>query len=209
MTDPVRVLLVDDHPVVRAGLRALLAASPDVDVVGEAVSGEDALCVVEDVCPDLVLMDLQMGEQMDGVTATRALLAMPGPPTVLILTTYDTDSDILRAVEAGAAGYLLKDAPPDELVEAVVAAARGETVLAPAVAQRLMTRLRNPLPELSSRELEVLEQVAAGLSNREIARALFIGEATVKSHLVHAFDKLGADSRTAAVASARSAGLIR
>ncbi|MGH3425653.1 MAG: response regulator [Nocardioidaceae bacterium] len=209
MNGPVRVLLVDDHPVVRAGLRALLTTAESVDVVGEAESGEEAVASAGDLRPDVVLMDLQMGPGMDGVAATAALLSGERPPTVLILTTYDTDADILRAVEAGAAGYLLKDTPPDRLVDAVHAAARGETVLAPVVAQRLVDRLRSPRPELSARELEVLDQVARGLSNREIARALFISEATVKSHLVHAFDKLGADSRTGAVAAARTAGLIR
>lgn len=209
MIAPVRVLLVDDHPVVRAGLRALLTTAGSVDVIGEAESGEEAVATTAELRPDVVLMDLQMGEGLDGVAATAALLAKPEPPTVLILTTYDTDADILRAVEAGAAGYLLKDAAPERLIEAVHAAARGETVLAPVVAQRLMDRLRSPLPELSGRELEVLEQVAQGLSNQEIARTLFISEATVKSHLVHAFGKLDADSRTGAVAAARRAGLIR
>lgn len=209
MTGAVRVMLVDDHPVVRAGLRALLTMAESIDVVGEADSGEGSVVAAKELRPDVVLMDLQMGEGMDGVAATEAILAVPEPPTVLILTTYDTDADILRAVEAGAAGYLLKDTTPDRLVEAVNAAARGETVLAPVVAQRLMSRLRSPLPELSTRELEVLGEVAKGLSNREIARALFISEATVKSHLVHLFGKLGADSRTAAVAAARAAGLIR
>jgi DNA-binding NarL/FixJ family response regulator len=205
----VRVVLVDDHPVVRAGLRALLGATGRVEVVGEAGSGAAALDVVPPLAPDVVLMDLQLGEGMDGVAATQALRALPDPPTVLILTTYDTDADILRAVEAGAAGYLLKDAPPADLVSAVQAAARGETVLAPVVAQRLLTRLNNPLPELSAREIEVLDLVAEGLSNRQVARRLFISEATVKSHLVHAFTKLDVDNRTAAVSAARQAGLIR
>jgi DNA-binding NarL/FixJ family response regulator len=205
----VRVVLVDDHPVVRAGRRALLGATGRVEVVGEAGSGAAALDVVPTLAPDVVLMDLQLGEGMDGVAATQALRALPDPPTVLILTTYDTDADILRAVEAGAAGYLLKDAPPADLVSAVQAAARGETVLAPVVAQRLLTRLHNPLPELSAREIEVLDLVAEGLSNRQVARRLFISEATVKSHLVHAFTKLDVDNRTAAVSAAREAGLIR
>jgi DNA-binding NarL/FixJ family response regulator len=209
VTPPVRVLLVDDHPVVRAGLRALLGATRGLDVVAEAASGELALAMVTEHAPDVVLMDLQMGEGMDGVAATRALQRLPDPPRVLILTTYDTDADILRAVEAGAAGYLLKDAPPDRLVEAVRAAARGETVLAPMVASRLLTRLRTPRPELSKRELEVLTLVSDGLANRAIAKRLFVSEATVKSHLVHVFTKLGVDSRTAAVATGRDLGLIR
>jgi DNA-binding NarL/FixJ family response regulator len=205
----VRVLLVDDHPVVRAGLRALLAASGAIDVVGEAATGADAVALAAELAPQVVLMDLQLAGDMDGVAATEVIGRMAAPPRVLILTTYDTDADILRAVEAGAAGYLLKDTPTDQLVAAVRAAAAGETVLAPLVAARLVTRLRSPRPEVSPREVEVLAEVAAGLSNRAIARKLFVSEATVKSHLVHAFTKLGVDNRTAAVAAARSLGLLR
>lgn len=203
-----RVLVTDDHPVVRAGLRMLLEGS-GIDVVGEAASGAEAIAFTRELRADLVLMDLQLGDGMDGVAATTALLALPDAPQVLIVTTYDTDADILRAVEAGAAGYLLKDAPAADLVDAVERAARGETVLAPAVADRLLARLRRPSPKLSAREAEVLTQVAAGASNREVARALFLSEATVKSHLVHIFDKLDVDSRTAAVARARELGLLR
>ena len=203
-----RVLVTDDHPVVRAGLRMLLEAS-GIDVVAEAASGAEAIALARDLRPDLVLMDLQLGDGMDGVAATSALLALPTPPQVLIVTTYDTDADILRAVEAGAAGYLLKDAPAADLVDAVERAARGETVLALAVADRLLARLRRPAPRLSARETEVLRLVADGASNREVARALFLSEATVKSHLVHIFDKLDVDSRTAAVARAREVGLLR
>lgn len=203
-----RVLLTDDHPVVRAGLRALLEAS-GVQVVAEAASGAEAVDLVRTTPVDVVLMDLQLGAGIDGVEATRQVVALPNPPAVLILTTYDTDADILRAVESGAAGYLLKDAPPDALVDAVHRAARGETVLAPVVAQRLVTRMRSPIPTLSARELEVLTQVAGGASNRQIAGRLVVSEATVKSHLVHIFTKLGVDSRTAAVAAAREAGLLR
>lgn len=203
-----RVLVTDDHPVVRAGLRMLLEAS-GIDVVAEAASGAEAIALARDLRPDLVLMDLQLGDGMDGVAATSALLALPTPPQVLIVTTYDADADILRAVEAGAAGYLLKDAPAADLVDAVERAARGETVLAPAVADRLLARLRRPAPRLSARETEVLRLVADGASNREVARALFLSEATVKSHLVHIFDKLDVDSRTAAVARAREVGLLR
>lgn len=203
-----RVLVTDDHPVVRTGLRALLETS-GLEVVGEASSGAEAVEFVAHEPVEVVLMDLQLGEGIDGVEATRQVLDRAEPPAVLILTTYDTDADILRAVEAGAAGYLLKDAPPDELVDAVHRAARGETVLAPVVAQRLVSRLRAPTPALSERELEVLSLVSAGASNRQIARRLVISEATVKSHLVHVFTKLDVDSRTAAVAAARDAGLLR
>lgn len=205
----VRVLVVDDHPVVRAGLRALLAVDARVDVVGEAASGEEALVVARARRPDVVLMDLQLGAGLDGVAATRALRADPDGPRVLILTTYDTDADIVRAVEAGAAGYLLKDTPPATLVAAVERAARGETVLAPRAAEVLVGHMRDPRPALSDREAQVLARVAAGHSNCEIARELLISEATVKTHLVHVFDKLGVDSRTAAVAVAREQGLLR
>ena len=208
MTSTVTVVLVDDHPVVRAGLRALLETADTVEVVAEAGTGEEAIAAARETSPDVVLMDLRLGEGMDGSAATAALSGTDPAPKVLILTTYDNDADIVRAVEAGAAGYLLKDASPQHLVEAVHAAARGETVLADVVAQRLMNRMRRTAPELSARELEVLRCVAQGLSNREIARALFVSEATVKSHLVHVFDKLDAENRTAAVAVARSAGLI-
>ena len=203
-----RVLLVDDHPVVRTGLRMLLTTA-GIDVVAEADNGQDAVRLAGEYDVDVLLMDLQMGPGMDGVAATEQVLARPNAPRVLILTTYDTDQDILRAVEAGASGYLLKDAPPDDLVDAVHRAARGETVLAPVVADRLLARLRNPAPTLSARELEVLRQVAQGRSNREVAKALFVSEATVKTHLVHVFEKLGADSRTGAVARARELGLLR
>lgn len=203
-----RVLLVDDHPVVRTGLRMLLTTA-GIEVVAEASNGQDAVRLAGEYDVDVVLMDLQMGPGIDGVAATEQVLARPDAPRVLILTTYDTDQDILRAVEAGASGYLLKDAPPDDLVDAVHRAARGETVLAPVVADRLLARLRNPAPTLSARELEVLRQVAQGRSNREVAKELFVSEATVKTHLVHVFEKLGADSRTGAVARARELGLLR
>ena len=205
---PIRVMIVDDHPVVRAGLRALLSTSPRLEVAAEAEDGERAMEMLRARSVDVVLMDLQMGEGMDGVTATTQIRAAGGPP-VLILTTYDTDRDIVRAVEAGAAGYLLKDAPPADLIEAVEVAARGETALAPRVAGRLLSRMRSPQTHLTDRELAVLEAVARGLTNRAVAKELFIGEATVKTHLVHVYEKLGVDSRTAAVAAAREAGLIR
>lgn len=205
----IRVLLVDDHPVVRRGLRAVLADLPEIELVGEAADGAQALSVLDRERPDIVLMDLQMGAGMHGVEATRRIAARPDPPAVLILTTYSTDADILAAVEAGAAGYLLKDAPPEDLAAAVRAAARGETVLAPPVAARLLGRARGEGTAVSQREAEILELVAEGLANRQISRRLFISEATVKTHLVHVFGKLGVDSRTAAVAAAVRAGLIR
>ena len=207
------VILTDDHPVVRAGLRALLDAS-GIDVLDEAAGGEEALRVLDrlaeqGVRPDVVLMDLQMGPGLDGVAATRAIRARHDAPRVLILTTYDTDADIVRGVEAGASSYLLKDAPPADLVEAVHRASRGETVLAPAVAARLVNRLSSPAPTLTARELDVLDAVAGGATNKEIAKHLFVSEATVKTHLVHINEKLGATSRTEAVALARRAGLLR
>lgn len=209
MIKPVTVLLVDDHPVVRAGLRALLTTGDGIDVVGEASGGAQSVALARSLRPDVVLMDLQMGDGMDGVEATRQIVAMGHPPRVLILTTYDTDADILLAVEAGASGYLLKDVPTRQLVDAVHAASRGETVLAPPVAGRLMSRLRSGRPELTGRELEVLSLVADGKTNKGISKELFVSEATVKSHLVHIFAKLEVDSRTAAVATAREAGLLR
>ncbi|GGP39520.1 response regulator [Streptomyces sp. L500] len=210
-SDVIGVLLVDDHPVVRRGLRAMVDDLPDVTAVGEAADGAEALRLLDEgVRPDVVLMDLQMGTGMHGVEATRRITARPRPPAVLILTTYSTDADILAAVEAGATGYLLKDAPPEEVAAAVHAAARGETVLAPPVAARLLGRVRaGGRPALSPRETEILGLVAEGLANRQISKRLFISEATVKTHLVHIYDKLGVDSRTAAVAAGLAAGLIR
>ncbi|MFG2180078.1 response regulator [Streptomyces abikoensis] len=210
-SDVIGVLLVDDHPVVRRGLRAMVDDLPDVTAVGEAADGAEALRLLDEgVRPDVVLMDLQMGAGMHGVEATRRITARPRPPAVLILTTYSTDADILAAVEAGATGYLLKDAPPEEVAAAVHAAARGETVLAPPVAARLLGRVRaGGRPALSPRETEILGLVAEGLANRQISKRLFISEATVKTHLVHIYDKLGVDSRTAAVAAGLAAGLIR
>ncbi|SIO87322.1 response regulator transcription factor [Nocardiopsis sp. JB363] len=205
-----RILLVDDHPVVRHGLKAMFAERSDMDVVAEAADGQSALDVLHTgTSVDVVLMDLRMGAGMDGVTAIRAITALTGPPPVLVLTTYDTDADILAAVEAGATGYMLKDAPPDQLCEAVHTAARGQTALAPHVANRLMDRLRSPVPTLSGRELEILGLLAQGLSNRAISKRLFISEATVKTHLVHVFEKLDVDNRTAAITTALRRGLIR
>jgi DNA-binding NarL/FixJ family response regulator len=207
----IRVLVVDDHPVVRSGLTGMLSVTEDISVVGEAGDGAEAVALVESTRPDVVLMDLRM-PRMDGVTATEVIVS--GYPTtrVLVLTTYDTDTDILHAVEAGAAGYLLKDTPHAELLNGIRAAARGETVLAPPVAARLMSRLRTPAAPAaaspSPRELEVLAAVARGLSNAEIGRELFIGEATVKTHLQRLFAKLDVDDRTRAVTVAIERGLL-
>lgn len=202
-----RLIVVDDHPVVREGLRAMLDAEPDLDVVGEAGSGAEAVRLAAELRPDVVLMDLRM-PGMDGVAAT-GLIAAAGDARVLVVTTYDTDADILRAVEAGATGYLLKDTPRRELAEAVRAAARGETVLAPPVARALVSRVRLPAVDAPTRrELEVLAEVARGLSNAEVGRALHISEATVKTHLVRVFEKLGVSDRTAAVTRALSQGLL-
>lgn len=220
----IRILLADDHPVVRAGLRAMLAATPDFEVAGAADTAAAAVRLARELTPDIVLMDLRFGggsgsavqteganpgdEIGTGVEATRAIRALHAPPAVLILTNYDTDGDILGAVEAGASGYLLKDTPPEELIAAIRAAAAGETALAPVIAGRLLARMRRPQPALSARELEVLRLVAAGEPNVGIARKLHISDATVKSHLVHVFTKLDVSSRTAAVAAARDLGLL-
>jgi DNA-binding NarL/FixJ family response regulator len=204
----IRLLVVDDHPVVRAGMVAVLGEEGDFEVVGEAGNGAEALALVPRLHPDVVLMDLRM-PVMDGAEATARMTSAPDPPQVLVLTTYDTDADIVRAVEAGARGYLLKDAPTGVLADAIRRAARGETVLAPPVAARLADRLRAPArPELTGREVEVLELVARGLSNADIGKELFIGEATVKTHLIRAFAKLGVTDRTAAVTAAYADGLI-
>ncbi|MET7939739.1 response regulator transcription factor [Streptomyces sp. NPDC005302] len=205
----VRLLLADDHPVVRAGLRAVLSAEPDFEIVAEAPTAEEAVDRAGAGGVDVVLMDLQFGTGLHGAEATAAITARPGAPRVLVLTTYDTDADILAAVEAGACGYLLKDAPPEELSAAVRTAASGHSALAPTVADRLMDRMRTPAAALSRRELEVLELVKDGLSNQQISKKLFLSQATVKSHLVHIYAKLGVDSRTSAVAAATERGVIR
>ncbi|MFI1649832.1 response regulator [Streptomyces avidinii] len=205
----IRLLLADDHPVVRAGLRAVLDTEPDFAVVAEAATAERAVELAVGEAVDVVLMDLQFGRGMHGSEATALITARPGAPRVLVLTTYDTDADILAAVEAGASGYLLKDAPPEELAAAVRTAAAGQSALAPAVALRLMDRMRTPAEALTKRELEVLQLVADGLSNQQISKKLFLSQATVKSHLVHVYAKLGVDSRTSAVAAAATRRLIR
>ncbi len=223
----IRVVLADDHPVVREGLRGMLAAEPDIEVVGEAASGPEAVLLAERLAPDVILMDLRMPGG-DGVDAIRRL---PGT-TVVVLTTYDSDADILRAVEAGAAGYLLKDTPRALLADSVRAAARGETVLTPAVAGRLFGHVRGSsassassgpsgssgpsapsgpaqrTEQLSARETEVLALVARGLTNAEIGRRLYVSEATVKTHLLRACGKLGVSGRTAAVTKAMETGAL-
>lgn len=209
MSEPIRLLLADDHTVVRAGLRAVLETEADLVVSAEAATAEEAVRIAATGEVDVVLMDLQFGAGMDGATATATLTERPDAPRVLVLTTYETDADILAAVEAGAVGYLLKDAAPDELVAAIRDAAAGRTSLAPSVAQRLMGRMRDRGDALSPRETEILQLVADGLTNAAIADALHLSQATVKSHLVHLYTKLGVGSRTAAVAAARERGVIR
>jgi len=205
---PVRVLVADDHPVVRAGLRALLSAEPGLTVVAEAGSGEETVVAARQQQPDVVLMDLRM-PGAGGLAAIRQLSADLPRIRVLVLTTYDSDADILPAVEAGAAGYLLKDTPRDTLVGAIFAAARGETVLAPSVAGRLVHRLRSaPRETLSARETEVLALAGRGLTNAQIGRELFVSEATVKTHLLRAYAKLGVSGRTAAVTRAMELGVL-
>ncbi|ANW18948.1 response regulator [Streptomyces clavuligerus] len=203
----VRILLCDDHAVVRAGLLALLGSEPDIEVVGEAGSGEEAVAMAAKLRPAVVLMDLQLGEGIDGVEATRRIAALE--VHVLVLTTYDTDADITRAIEAGATGYLLKAERPEELFAAIRAAAQGRTALSAPVATRVMDRMRGGgRPSLTERELDILGQLARGLGNREIARALFISEATVKTHLGRIYAKLGVDTRAGAVSVAKEQRLL-
>jgi DNA-binding NarL/FixJ family response regulator len=204
----IRILLVDDHPVVRLGLRGMLDAEPDLTVVGEESSGVGGVSAALSLRPDIVLMDLRMPGG-DGVSATEEILAQAPGVRVMVLTTYESDRDILRAIEAGASGYLLKDASPTELADAVRAAARGETVLAPSVASTLVRQVRKPAPPaLSAREAEVLRLVARGLTNADIGKRLFISEATVKTHLLRIFNKLDVADRTAAVTTAMQHGLL-
>jgi len=205
---PIRVLVVDDHPVVRAGLRAVLDASAHVSVVGEAADATGGEQIARETGPQVVLMDLNLGHGLDGIAAIRLLTRMPKPPKIVVLTTYDTDADVIAALDAGAIGYLLKDSPPDDLVRAIVAAARGETVLAPQVAAVLVRRVSG-VPVLTAREIEILNLLAAGRTNRELARELFISEATVKSHLTNIYGKLGVESRAGAVARAIEQRIIR
>jgi DNA-binding NarL/FixJ family response regulator len=209
VTGHIRLLVADDHPVVRDGLRAMLATQPDMELVGEAATGTEAVAQAQAFLPDVVLMDLQMPE-LDGPAAIAALREQAPEVRVLVLTTFGTDADITRAVEAGATGYLLKDAPREQLFAAIRAAAKGESVLSPSVATRVLGRMRAPAEEaLSPRELEILGAVARGLSNKEIGRQLYVSEATVKTHLLRVFSKLGVDDRTAAVTVALERGIIR
>lgn len=207
----IRLVIADDHPIVRAGLNALLSLESDCEVVAEAAVPDEAVDLAKSCTPDVVLMDLQFGSRAatSGADATRRIRALDPAPYVLVLTNYDSDADILSAIEAGASGYLLKDAPPHELIAAVRAAASGESALAPVIASRLLSRMRAPRISLSSREMQVLELVAAGRSNTGVAEALFISETTVKSHLANIFSKLAVSSRTAAVSEARRQGILR
>ncbi|MGW7007933.1 response regulator [Streptomyces sp. NPDC054933] len=209
MTDAtaIRVLLADDHPVVREGLCAMLESAEGISVVGQAGSGEEAVALAARLTPDIVLLDLRMGG-MDGVDATGHILRESPRSKVVIVTTYESDSDILRAVEAGAAGYLLKGSSRMDLINAVQAAARGETVLTPSLATKLFRARAVDMPPLSEREVEVLRLVSQGLTNAEIGRKLFIGEATVKTHLLRAYRKLNVSDRTAAVITALERGLL-
>lgn len=208
----IRIMLVDDHPVVRAGLRAVLEPVPDLEIVAEAADADEAIHRAATEQLDVVLMDLRLHGTVaggrDGIVATAEIRALANPPRVLMLTTYASDADILRAVESGATGYLLKDTAPDTLVAGIRSAAAGETVLGPAIAARLLDRMAAPDQALTARELEIVEQLAVGGANKEIAKRLFISEATVKSHLVHIFGKLGVNNRTKVVAVARERGLI-
>jgi DNA-binding NarL/FixJ family response regulator len=212
----VRVLVADDHPIVRSGIVALLGSAAGIEVVGEAADGAEAVRLAAALTPDVVLMDLRM-PVLGGAEATARILAADPRIRILVLTTYETDQHILGAIEAGAGGYLLKAAPQEEIIAGVRAVAAGQTVLAPSIATKLVERMRVPAPgpgpgsgaALSARELEVLHLVAAGRSNPEIGRLLFIGEATVKTHLQHVFEKLEVTGRTRAVTRAMELGLLR
>ena len=212
MSGHIRIVVADDHPIVRAGIIGLLESEPGIEVVGEAADGAEAVAVAEAESPDLVLMDLRM-PRLDGAAATARIVAASPGTRVLVLTTYETDDHILAAIEAGASGYLLKAAPQAEILAGIRAVAAGETVLAPSIAAKLVSRVRaagasaSP-PQLSPREIEVLRLVAAGRSNPEIARSLFIGEATVKTHLLHVFEKLEVNDRTRAVTRAMELGVL-
>ncbi|MCU1561162.1 response regulator transcription factor [Mycetocola sp.] len=213
---PIRVIVADDHPIVRSGIAALLSLADDIDVVAEAANGADAVALAQEHRPDIVLMDLRMpvldGPEFDGAAATARIIETVPGTRVLILTTYETDDHILGAIEAGASGYLLKAAPQEEILAGVRSVVGGQTVLAPAIAAKLVARMRSDAlparPKLSARELDVLRLVAAGNSNASVAARLFISEATVKTHLLHVFEKLGVSDRTRAVTLALELGLL-
>lgn len=198
----ISVLLVDDHLVVRSGLKALLGTQPDITVVAEAASGEAALDAVREHRPAVVMMDLAMGAGMDGIEAIKAVRRLNSRQAVLVFTTYDSDADIVRSVDAGAMGYLLKDAAPEEIFAAVRGAVQGKSVMSPPVASRLFQQLRNPGEVLTPREAELLSLLIEGLSNKMLSQRLFISEATVKTHLAHIYAKLGVETRAAAIATA-------
>ena len=204
----IRVILVDDHPVVRAGLRSVIDAPDHIAVVGEASSGEEALAVVDELEPDVVMCDLRLGEGIDGIEVTKRLNARSTKPAVLILTTFDNDAEIVAALNAGAAGYLLKDINPEDISTAIEKASRGETYLPPEISSKVVAAMRNPGPKLTRRERDVVKLLATGASNAQIAQELFVTEATVKSHLVNVFTKLGVDSRSRAIRVAEDQGLV-
>ncbi len=208
----IRILVADDHPIVRSGIIALLRTAPDLDVIAEAADGMQAIALALEHRPDLVLMDLRMptrsGPQVDGAEATARIVAAEPGIRVIVLTTYEQDESILAAIEAGASGYLLKAAPQEEILEGIRSVARGEVVLAPSIAALLVRRVKAPAVSLSERETEVLGLVAQGASNPAIARSLHLSEATVKTHLLHAFEKLGVNDRTRAVTLAMELGLL-
>ena len=209
MSRAIRLLITDDHPVVRAGLGGMLSGEKDFEVVGEATNGSEAVALTGRLSPDVVLMDLRMPE-MDGVEAISRIKDQYPETNILVLTTYESDADVLRALEKGATGYMLKDAPREDLFEAIRAAAEGKSPLAPDVAARLVQRVRQPVDEiLSTREIEILELVAGGASNKDIAKQLWISDTTVKSHILHIFKKLEVTDRTSAVTSALRRGIIR
>ncbi|MEG0028635.1 MAG: response regulator transcription factor [Aurantimicrobium sp.] len=202
------LLIVDDHPVVRSGLRAVLETASDFTVLGEAATGEEAVSLAQLLHPDVVLCDLRLGTGMDGIQTTAKLRNLDTAPAVLILTTFDRDAEILSAIEAGAAGYLLKDVAPEVIIDSIQRAAVGELILAPELASRVLQGMRSPLPKLTDREVQVLRMLSTGSTNKEIAAQLFVSEATVKTHLAHIFTKLDVDSRSRAIHLAQTTGLI-
>lgn len=201
------VLIVDDHPVVRSGLRAVLE-SDTLKVLGEAANGEEAVALTKLLNPDVVLCDLRLAAGINGIETTAQLRKLDNPPAVLILTTFDRDAEIIGAIEAGAAGYLLKDAAPETISDAISLVAKGEIYLSPDLATRVFKGMQRPLPKLTDRETEVLQLIATGAANKEVAQALFVSEATVKTHLAHIFTKLDVDSRAKAIHIAKETGLI-